>query len=164
MTDDEILEQRAHLIDTINRLDREWDEYRTKYAGVPEYWEVQRNAFNEISALRSHLADLPLTSKEKRWRLVKIVSAIGVVVVILIWVLNGISMNIKFLSIFTWKSWLITSSIIAIIPATGFILFKRKEDGFFDPEELQAGFGIFILAFLGLMGLKIIWWLISLVL
>lgn len=142
MTDDEILEQRAYLIDTINRKDREWDEYRSKYAGVPEYWEVQRNAFNEISALRTHLAHLPLTSKEKRWRLVKIVFAIGVVVAsaILIWALKGVSLNINFLSIFAWKPWLITSSIIAILPATGFILYKRKEDGFFDTREFNPAY------------------------
>ncbi|MBN1378009.1 MAG: hypothetical protein JXA04_02105 [Gammaproteobacteria bacterium] len=71
MNDNEILEQRAFLRNLIDKKDREWDEYRKNYAGAPEYWEVQKNAFNEIQALRNQLANLPSTSSERRKRLFK---------------------------------------------------------------------------------------------
>ena len=54
-------------------------------------------------------------------------------------------------------------SVLSVVPAALYIGYMFLSEGF-DEDELQAGFGFFILTFLGLMGLKIIWWLISLVL
>ena len=74
-------ELRAYYIGQIAKKEEEWDRYSKKYAGVPEYWQVQQNAFNEISSLKAELAKLP-----PQWGVAKI----AIVFLIIISVVVGL--------------------------------------------------------------------------
>ena len=112
MDDNEILEQREELISSIKQKEEEWDRYSKTYAGVAEYWEVQKNAYNEIAALKTYLSELPLTSKEKQKRAIKWLFIFCVSLSILYYFFDP-NISVSFV-----KEWVSTISLISTLTYT----------------------------------------------
>ncbi len=85
MEDQKILEERTSIKKSIKQKMDEWDAYNKRYAGSAGFANAQNMFHNEIMSLQADLFKLPLTTVEKRNKIIKwMIGGVVVAAVVLI--------------------------------------------------------------------------------